>query len=209
MNVREKLPQRRLVTTNNPSGTNWSEHKSDLKEDFHSHCGYCGSYDGFRHTYFEVDHFIPKSFFEKNGNIEYCHYPNLVYSCKFCNNKKLSKWPSQREDIFHINDEGFIDPCDLDYENHLYRTNSGGILWKTKLGEWMVKKAFKFDERDNSIKLLWEINQKRNLIDSFINEQSNWPKKSDEYEKIDEKLRELCLEYYKLDKELMEFYNNI
>jgi 5-methylcytosine-specific restriction endonuclease McrA len=209
MNVRETLPQRRLVTTNNPTGTNWSEHKPDLKEDFHSHCGYCGSYDGFRHTYFEVDHFIPKSFFEKNRNIEYCHYPNLVYSCKFCNNKKLSKWPSQREDVFHINDEGFIDPCDLDYENHLYRTNSGGILWKTKLGEWMVKKAFKFDERDSAIKLLWELNQRRILIDRFVDELLKLDINSQEYRNIEQEAEKLSFEYVKLDKELMEYYNRI
>ncbi len=41
-----------------------------------------------------------------------------------------------------------MDPCDPDYENHLYRTTKGSIMWKTDLGEWMVKRAFKFDERD-------------------------------------------------------------
>jgi len=209
MKVRETLPQRRLNPTKSPKGKNWSEHKPDLREDFHYHCGYCGSYDGFRHTYFEVDHFIPKSFFEITGNIEYCYYPNLVYSCKFCNNKKLSKWPSQREDIHHINNMGFVDPCDLEYENHLYRTNSGGILWKTELGEWMVKKAFKFDERDYSIKLLWELNQMRKLIDRFVEELTKLDKTSKEYNDIKEKAQEITFEYYKFDKELMEYYNNI
>ena len=33
----------------------------------------------------------------------------------------------------------------LEYEDHLYRTKDGGIMWKTDLGEWMAKKAFKFD----------------------------------------------------------------
>ena len=60
MKVRDKLPVRRSNPSKNPSGHNWSAHKSDLKQDFHEHCAYCGSYDGFRHTYFEVDHFIPK-----------------------------------------------------------------------------------------------------------------------------------------------------
>lgn len=70
MTVREKLPIRRTKTTNQPSNRDWSEHKPDLKEDFNSCCGYCDSYDGFRHTYFEVDHFVPKSLFEISGNIE-------------------------------------------------------------------------------------------------------------------------------------------
>ena len=59
MKVRATLPIRRTVTTNNPTGKNWSKHKPDLREDFNNCCGYCGSFDGFRHTYFEVDHFIP------------------------------------------------------------------------------------------------------------------------------------------------------
>lgn len=88
MKVREYLPSRRKSPSRKPTGENWSDHKPDLKEDFHSHCAYCGSYDGFRHTYFEVDHFVPKSLFRQVGGITDCQYDNLVYSCKFCNNKK-------------------------------------------------------------------------------------------------------------------------
>ena len=92
MKVRENLPKRRETPTKSPSKGKWSQHKPDLKEDFHSHCGYCGSYDGYRHTWYEVDHFIPKSLFEPLGEISTEDYFNLVYSCKFCNNNKLSKW---------------------------------------------------------------------------------------------------------------------
>jgi hypothetical protein len=209
MRVRDKLPIRRSTTSKNPTGKNWSQHKPDLQEDFHHHCGYCGSYDGFRHTYFEVDHFIPKSLFEKNDNITYCQYDNLVYSCKFCNNNKLSKWPSGDETINIVDDKGFIDPCSEEYDYHLYRTEDGGILWKTALGEWLVKKAFKFDERDVSIKLLWELNQSRKVLEALVIEMKKRATDSEEYNIIKKEAEKLSLEYYMNHQELMDYYNSI
>ena len=116
MKVRELLPVRRPIPTESPSEGNWTLHKPDLREDFHSHCGYCGSYDGYRHTWYEVDHFIPKSLLD--GKISNVEYKNLVYSCKFCNNKKLAKWPSKDIKIPVLNNQGFIDPCDANYDTH-------------------------------------------------------------------------------------------
>lgn len=208
MNIREKLPVRRLNPSKNPS-KNWSKHKPDLRQDFNNHCAYCGTFDGFKHTYFEVDHFIPKDLFLKNGKITLTQYSNLVYSCKFCNNNKLAKWPSKREDLCNLNDEGFIDPCDAEFEKHLYRTEDGGIMWNTKLGEWMTKIAFKFDERNYSIRLLWELNERRKLIDAFVVELGKIDKGSEDYEAIKGEAEKICFEYYSYHKELMEYYNSI
>ena len=209
MKVREALPQRRINPTKNPTGDNWSQHKQDLKEDFHHHCGYCGSYDGFRHTYFEVDHFIPKTFFLPLGNISATQYSNLVYSCKFCNNFKSSKWPSQSETIFHLNDEGFIDPCDAEYDNNLYRTSDGGIMWKTKLGKWMVLNAFRFDIRMDAIKLLWQVNQRRKLVKKYAKILATMDKNDDNFEKAEKIAHELGFEYTLLHSKLMDFYNSL
>jgi len=178
--VRDKLPARRKTPTKNPTGENWSEHKTDLREDFNKHCGYCGSYDGFSHTWFEVDHFVPKSQFKKTGKIGLCQYDNLVYSCKFCNNVKLSKWPSNDETIPHINNKGFVDPCEADFDSHLYRTNDGSIRWLTDLGKWMVEVGFKFDERDYAVKLLWELNNLRKVIERLTKEITKYKPESDE-----------------------------
>ncbi len=209
MKVRDTLPLRRSVPTKNPTGKNWSEHKPDLQEDFHQHCGYCGSYDGFRNTYFEVDHFVPKSLFELKTNITYCQYNNLVYSCKFCNNKKLAQWPSKDETIWNINNEGFVDPCDTDYDNHVYRTKNGAIRWKTDLGKWMVETGFKFDERDYSIKLLWELNQIRKNLDALTDELVNYAKGSIEYNSIYEKMEKISPTYYLTHKTLINYYNSL
>lgn len=209
MNVRELLPTRRKVPRKSPKEGKWTEHKPDLQEDFNFHCGYCGSYDGYRHTWFEVDHFIPKSLFIPLGNISTVEYTNLVYSCKFCNNNKLSKWPSNDVNIHNQNNQGFVDPCDKDFDNHLLRTSDGGIMWKTALGHWMWKYAFKFDERDYSIKLLWELNQRRKLIDAFIIELNKRDENSKEYKEILKEAQKISFEYYRYDKELMKYYNSL
>ena len=209
MKVREPLPVRRLAPTKAPKEGNWTEHKPDLQKDFHFQCGYCGSYDGYRHTWFEVDHFIPKLLFKPLGEISTEEYTNLVYSCKFCNNNKSSKWPSKDVNVHNINNEGFIDPCNPEYEKHLYRTNDGGILWKTDLGKWMWKTAFKFDERNYSIKLLWEVNQLRKLILAFATELSKMDEQSQGYQTLKNKACDLSFKYVLVHNELMNHYNSL
>jgi len=209
MKVRDKLPQRRPIPTKNPAGNNWSEHKPDLRADFHQHCGYCGSYDGFSHTYFEVDHFVPKSLFAKNGNIGLCQYNNLVYSCKFCNNVKLRKWPSNVETIPNQNNKGFVDPTTNEYDTHLYRTSSGSIRWKTELGKWMVEIGFKFDERDFCIKLLWELNQLRKSFLFLVDEAKKYEEQSTKYIEIINKAKDISFYYFLYRNELDEYYKTM
>lgn len=204
--LREKTPVRRKKPTKNPTGEKWSEHKPDLRIDFDYRCGYCNSFDGFRHTYFEVDHFIPKDFFKPLGNISLTQYDNLVYSCKFCNNSKRAKWPSQREDIYHINNEGFEDPATPLYDTHFYRTKDGGIMWSTPLGKWMFSRAFKFDERQNGIKILWNLDRLRNILNELRDLLNTFDNNSNEYKKIEGNMKVFSLEYTKYHEELIEFY---
>jgi hypothetical protein len=208
MTVRENTPIRRLTPTLNPPIGNWTKHKPDLRHDFNQHCGYCGSYDGFRHTWFEVDHFIPKSFFEQIGNITNVDYLNLVYSCKYCNNNKSNKWPSNSETIYNINNEGFVEVCSTDYDDHLYRTDSGSIMWKTALGKWMATKAFKFDERERSIIVLWNLNELRKIINMLILELENYNVGEKMHIEINNKLGEYSLTYFKFHQELIDYYND-
>lgn len=205
--LRDRIPQRRTNPTKNPTGTNWSEHKPDLKEDFNSHCAYCYSYDGFRHTYYEVDHFIPKDFFKPLGNIGLCQYNNLVYSCKFCNNSKRAKWPTQSESIYNDGLKGFIDPCLEEYDSHFYRTSEGAIMWKTELGKWMHNIAFKLDERERSIIVLWNMERLRNIIKQIVIELNKREKDNEEYLVIKNKLGELAIEYFYYHDELIDFYD--
>ena len=211
MTVRIKTPKRRKKPDESEKGKNHSKHRPNLIEDFHNHCGYCGAYDGFGYTktYFEIDHFVPKEFLKKtNSKIGFCKYDNLVYSCRSCNNSKSSLWPSEDENIHHKNDEGFIDPCSKEFDTHLYRTSDGAILWNTDLGKWMATEAFKFDEREKEIKILWNYNQIRIQIEFLIDLLNNEVEGSEEYNLIYEKLSPLNLKHFIFQKQLNEIDNN-
>jgi hypothetical protein len=201
--LRNETPKRRIITKEVP---HWTAHKPDLRLDFNHRCGYCNSFDGFRHTYFEVDHFVPKVFFKISGKITLNQYGNLVYTCKYCNNNKLSKWPSKSETIFHDGKEGFVDPCDDEYDSHFYRTVEGAIMWRTELGKWMYKEAFKFDEREKSIKLLWNLDRLRLIIPELSEELEKLPQSSPLYHTLKNKIGEFSFTYVQYHKELMEYY---
>lgn len=203
MNVRIVTPRRRSIVR---KVKNWREYKEDLKVDFNNYCAYCGSYDGYKHTYYEVDHFVPKSFFGPLGNIGLNQYDNLVYSCKFCNNKKLNKWPSQSEKVYHNGREGFVDPCSKEYDEHLYRTEEGAIMWKTELGKWMHTSGFKFDERERGIRLVYQLNKLRLITDELLEQGDKLDKDSAEYNLMVEKVNQCNMEYVKFHKELMDYY---
>ncbi|GCC52889.1 hypothetical protein SanaruYs_31290 [Chryseotalea sanaruensis] len=207
--LRDTTPTRRTNPTLNPTGENWGEHKPDLKADFNNHCGYCHSFDGHRHTYFEVDHFVPKAEIKKNGwPISLTGYSNLVYSCKFCNNKKLNKWITNSPTVYNDGTTGFVDPCDVVYDTLFYRTADGAIrpVAHSNLAKWMYKEAFKFDERERSIIVLWNMNRLRQIIDALILQLNTHAVGSNDYNIIKLKLGEFTLEYYIFHNELIEFY---
>ncbi len=157
---REHTPKRRPITT---IVNKYGDHRDDLRIDYKKRCGYCNDFDSFRFTYFEIDHFIPqkkekKPFLSVKTNTD---YSNLVYSCKACNNAKSNKWPTNDENVPNRNDEGFIDPCDDDYNNHFGRTITGRISYKTKLGEWKYYNL-KFYKPQHEI--IWNIEELEKLI---------------------------------------------
>ncbi|WP_445721511.1 HNH endonuclease [Flavobacterium sp.] len=210
MSVREIVPFRRETPSKSEKGNDYGKHKPDLEEDFNYCCGYCGAFDGFGYTktYFEIDHFVPKDFLIKsNSSIGFCKYSNLVYSCRFCNNNKNKHWPSESEDFFILDDKGYIDPCDPEYDNNLYRTEDGAIMWNTELGKWMATTAFKFDQRLEEIKLLWKYNKTRINIEKIIDELNDYLEGTDEYEEIKKELTPLFEKHYFLQRELATFYN--
>lgn len=199
-------PKRSMITRDVP---HWRDHKPDLKNDFNSHCAYCNSYDGFRHTWFEVDHFIPKAFFKPLGNITLNQYTNLVYSCKFCNNKKLNKWPSASETVYNDGSVGFVDPCSHDYATHFHRNQNGAIMWSTALGKWMHTVAFRFDERERGIRLLYTFERLDNVIIGLHQAIEPLDKESQEYRQARETLLECLDEYWTYHKELIKYYDNL
>lgn len=116
--------------------SSYRSYKDDLRKDFNARCGYCDSSD----EYFggrsgaHIDHFAPKSKFPDLQN----SYKNLIYSCPFCNRAKSNKWISDDPARSHDGTNGFVDPCDGDFDSHFVRRRSGEIVATSKLGEYMI-----------------------------------------------------------------------
>lgn len=155
---RDFTPKRRTLQKNYKK---YQRYKNDLKKDFASRCGYCNSSDSLKITYYEVDHFIPVFILKKKTETD---YSNLVYSCRSCNNAKRKHWPTNNEDIPNENNQGFVDPCDDDYNTHFKRDKDGKIVPITLLGEWMYT-TLKLYKPQHEI--LWNIEQLKILIDKL------------------------------------------
>ena len=93
--------------------TDWSEHKTELEEDFFGICGYCGKHFKATLCDSQIEHFIPKKKYPEYEN----KYSNLILACKVCNNKKRSDWPS-KDPLKNITDdgkEGYVDPVIISF----------------------------------------------------------------------------------------------
>jgi hypothetical protein len=140
-----------------PAKNSYRDHKPDLKIDFQSRCGYCNSIDEWRIAYYEIDHFIPEDILTIKSLSD---YSNLVYACRSCNNAKRKKWPTKNENIPNQNDEGFIDPCDDNYNANFSRKETGEIEYLTPLGKWMYY-ALKFHKPQH--KIIWNLDRLREM----------------------------------------------
>ena len=138
---------------------NYKEYKTPLREDFNNRCGYCDDPDsknGGKRTY-QIDHFVPRKHFL---TIKENDYFNLVYACSFCNRGKWYHWPTKCEDIHHNGTEGFIDPCNDDYEKQFERNDCGEIKPKTELGTYMHEKLKLYLKRHA---VIWNIDRLSNI----------------------------------------------
>lgn len=141
---------------------NYRSYKQYLADDFNNRCGYTDSPDfwfGGKGS-FHIDHFKPLS---KNTELE-TDYSNLVYCCSYVN-------------ILKSNDEGdYIDPCDVDFNEHFERDSGGAIIpkesskqakymyRKLKLGLVRYKIIWKLDQiYDRLLKLQEKINDPANV----------------------------------------------
>jgi hypothetical protein len=187
---RTHTPVRRLITT---QVNHYREHRDDLIIDYQNRCGYCNDIDRWRVVWFEIDHLVPQKFLV---NIKETDYFNLVYACRSCNNAKRAHWPSADEKIHNLNEEGFIDPCDPEYNNQFSRLDNGRIKAETKLGNWMYNKL-KFYKPQHEI--IWNIEQ----LDILI-EECEVLLTTIKSEKLKEMLLSLHREYRNYTKQLGE-----
>ncbi|CAC9538139.1 hypothetical protein [uncultured Gammaproteobacteria bacterium] len=138
-NVQKQKPSRTCTKTY----SSYRSFRSYLADDFNHRCGYCDDPDihyGQTISY-HIDHFKPKS---KFPDLE-TNYSNLVYSCPYCNGAKSDKWQEV---------DGFIDPCDNEYDKHLERTDKGKITCVTQRGQYIVENLRLYLKRHE---LIWSL----------------------------------------------------
>lgn len=122
-------------SANVPSQTDYRKYEAQLRLDFQNRCGYCGgSHDVIRD--FEIDHFIPRSKFEKLEPTLDNKYENLVYSCKKCNRAKGGKYNGRN--TAPLKNEAFYDPSVTDFNNVFYRNQNGVICSDDAKGLKMI-----------------------------------------------------------------------
>lgn len=185
---RNKTPKRRDIKT---IVARYSDHRDELKKDYESRCGYCNDVDTWRTVWFEIDHFVPQKYL---NTISETDYSNLVYACRSCNNSKRAHWPTEDELTHHKNDEGFIDPCNDNYDKQFARNHSGRITHLTQLGKWMY---YKLKLHKPQHEIIWQIE----AIDSLIEECEAQLDKMDN-ELLKERVLNLYREYRKYTKQL-------
>lgn len=173
-NFRQNSPKRTCTKTY----ASYRSYKPFLATDFNSRCGYTDCPDfwfGGKNT-FHIDHFKP---FSKNPDLA-TDYKNLVYCCSYVN-------------ILKSDDEGdYLDPCDIDFNEHFERDNDGSIIPKdsSKEAKYMFSKLQLNLSRYKFIWKLEEIHNRKIKLQLAIENPSNGKIK-----------RDLLEIYYELDKE--------
>lgn len=185
---RSETPKRRDIKT---VVNKYSDHREELKKDYKCRCGYCNDIDLWRTVWFEIDHFVPQKYLK---TIKETDYSNLVYACRACNNSKRAHWPTGDELIHHQSDEGFIDPCDEEYEKQFLRYTNGRIIHKTQLGKWMY---YKLKLHKPQHEIIWQIVELDNLI-----EECEEILATIDNQTLKDKLLNLYREYHKYTKQL-------
>ena len=155
---RDKTPSRRIDI---PKKNNYQHYKDELRKDFNNRCGYCNDPEGLRNTFYEIDHFIPKTLLTID---EYSNYENLVFACRYCNNSKRDKWPTNNRDKSNNGREGFIDPCSEEYDKLFERNNMGEIIPKSDIGKWIYRELKLYLYRHS---LLWQIEKIEMILRRF------------------------------------------
>ncbi|MEI6949661.1 hypothetical protein V9K67_20910 [Paraflavisolibacter sp. H34] len=145
----------------------YRSYKSHIAKDFNNRCGYtdCPDFWFGGTSTFHIDHFKP---FSKNPDLE-TDYSNLVYCCSYVN-------------ILKSDDEGdYIDPCDIDFNDHFERDHNGSIIPKpnSKEANYMYNKLQLYLTRYRLIWKLDEVHNKLLKLQELINNPKNIAIKND------------------------------
>jgi len=183
--VQKQKPKRECTKTY----AKYTSFKPYIREDFNKRCGYCDDLDVYHGGVrgYQIDHFKPHSI-PKFSHLKEA-YINLIYSCPFCNRAKSNKW----EDI-----DGFIDPCEEEYDNHLERNSKGQIIAISTRGLYIYKNLNLFLKRHE---LLW-------LIEKIVKQKKQLIAYKEHLENTHPRYIEIIEKYIECDKRLIEYTNS-
>lgn len=159
LNFRDSPPQR---TYSGKEFSDYRRYKDFLAKDFKSRCGYTDCYDfwfGGKNN-FQIDHFKSQL---KHPELA-TKYENLVYSCSYVNRAKS-------DDVGN-----YIDPVNVDYNDHFYRDELGNIYPKdhSECAKYMYIRLKLYLKRHSIIWMLDQLEQRmfklQELIESFNNQ---------------------------------------
>lgn len=144
--------------------------KLDLAKDFQNRCGYTDSSDCWfgGAGNFHIDHFIPWKKYPAKPNLK-TDYSNLVYCCSYVN-------------ILKSNDEtDYIDPCDVDFNQHFSRDAIGNIIAdkNSSSAQYMYKQLKLYLQRYQIVWMLDNINDRMEKLEAAINDPKNAQLKAD------------------------------
>ncbi len=137
-----------------------------------------------------MEHFAPKDRFP---NLEFT-YDNLLYSCPYCNIAKSNKWVGNDASENIVGQQGFIDPCTPEYNNHLKRNDDGSIGYLTPLGSHIYSELKLFLKRHQIIYNIEKVRIARKKLELKIEEKKI---KGEDVETLQKTHTELCVVFCK------------
>jgi len=153
--VQKQKPKRTCTRTY----AKYTSFKPYIREDFNKRCGYCDDLDIYHGGVrgYQIDHFKPHSIARFSYLKE--EYGNLVYSCPFCNRAKSNKWKEV---------DGFIDPCEEEYDNHLERNDRGQIVAKSLRGEYIHTNLNFHLKRHELLWMIEKLQEQSKKVDEYL-----------------------------------------
>ncbi|NQX40779.1 hypothetical protein SAMN05421820_104184 [Pedobacter steynii] len=141
---------------------NYGDYKPYLANDFFKRCGYtdCSDFWFGGTNNFHIDHFVPWKKYPSTSGLK-TDYENLVYCCSYVN-------------ILKSDDEtNYIDPCNVDFNNHFSRSGTGAITPNSPTAQYMYKKLKLFMQRYEIIWMLDELLAKMKRLAAAISDPKN------------------------------------
>lgn len=160
-----------------PHKNDYHDYKNVLCADFCGRCAYCNLHYNSITTPYEIDHFVPKKYFEGVRDDLLTDYNNMVFSCKKCNRAKSSQFmgdltlPTPTNDLFY-------DPVSVDYNQIFYRDEHGAIASNDPKGKESIKRLKLYRPIHTLGWLCEELDKTIDQLENAIRAESNPEKKA-------------------------------